>query len=178
MGAMTPELRTIMIVDDDAAIRETWVDYLASEHGFTLSLAETPDEAGTVINTRDGCVRVDAAQTRADMAVTRADGLREAITVLEVKLAKAEAVSDAARKRAHELANRVLILQGADDRVAGLRDLLADAECRAADAERRAADAEDARETALTHADAMERADAERRGRGLPARLRDAWRGR
>jgi hypothetical protein len=38
------------------------------------------------------------------MAVICADGLRDAITVLEVKLAEAEAVRDAARKRAHELA--------------------------------------------------------------------------
>src|SRR6516165_7384516 len=108
MGAMTPEMRTIMIVDDDAAIRETLVDYLTGEHRFTCSLAEGPgpDETDIVINTRDGRVRADTAQTRADIAVTRAVGLHDAITVLEVKLAKAEAVRDAARKRAHELANR------------------------------------------------------------------------
>jgi CheY-like chemotaxis protein len=170
MGAMTPEMRTIMIVDDDAAIRETLLGSLAGDHRFTLSLAATPDGTDTVINTRDGCVRADAAQTRADMAVTRAAGLRDAIAVLEVKLAKAEAVRDAARKRAHELANRVQVLQGAADRVASLRYLLADAE-------RRAADAEDARETALQHADAMERAEFERAARPLCRRLADAWRG-
>ena len=56
MGARLPEMRTIMVVDDDAAIRETLADYLAGELGFTLSLAETLEEADTVINTRDGCV--------------------------------------------------------------------------------------------------------------------------
>jgi hypothetical protein len=170
MGAMPPDVRT-MIVDDASAVRETLVHYLAGELGFTLSLTETLDEADTVINTGDGCVRAGATRTGADMAVTRADGLREAITMLEVKLAKAEAVREAAHKRAHELANRVQVLQRANDRIADLHDLLANAE-------RRAADAEDARTTAPTHADAMERADAERRGRGLLARLWDAWHGR
>jgi DNA-binding response OmpR family regulator len=56
MIPMIPEMRTIMIVDDDADIRETLADYLAGEHGFTLSLAETLDEADTVINAKDGCV--------------------------------------------------------------------------------------------------------------------------
>jgi hypothetical protein len=114
--------------------------------------------------------RADAAQSRSDMAVTRADGLRDAVTVLEVKLAEAEAVREAARKRAHELANRVQVLQGADDRIAGLRDLLADAE-------RRADAAENGRKAALEHADAMDRAEIERRGKGRWARLRAAWRG-
>jgi DNA-binding response OmpR family regulator len=56
MIPMIPEMRTIMIVDDDADIRETLADYLAGEHGFTLSLAETLDEADTVIEAKDGCV--------------------------------------------------------------------------------------------------------------------------
>ena len=53
---MIPEMRTILVVDDDADIRETLTDYLAGEFGFTLSLAETLDEADTVINAKNGCI--------------------------------------------------------------------------------------------------------------------------
>ena len=177
MGAMTPEMRTIMIVDDDAAIRETLVDYLTGEHRFTCSLAEGPDETDTVINTRDGRVRADVAQTRADIAVTRADGLRDAITVLEVKLAKAEVVRDAARKRAHELANRMMILEAAADRGREARERLTGLDGLLADAERRLAEAEQGRRIAQGRLDAQDRAAVARQGRGLLARLRDALRG-
>jgi CheY-like chemotaxis protein len=177
MGAMTPEMRTIMIVDDDAAIRETLVDYLAGQHRFTSSLAETPDETDTVINTRDGRVRADAAQTRADMAMTRADGLRDAITALEAKLAKAEAVRDAARKRAHELANRMMILEAAAEQGREAMERLTELDGLLVDAERRLAESDTARRTALERIDAMDRAEIARRGRGRWARLRAAWRG-
>jgi DNA-binding response OmpR family regulator len=49
-------MRTILIVDDDADIRETLTDYLAGELGFTVSLAETLDESDTVINGKHGCI--------------------------------------------------------------------------------------------------------------------------
>jgi hypothetical protein len=111
-----------------------------------------------------------AAESRVETANARADRLHDAVTVLEVKLTEAEVVKEAARKRAHELANRVLVLLSAEDRVAGLRDLLAEAE-------RRAADAEDGRKAVLAHSDALDRAEFERRGKGRWARLRAAWRG-
>ena len=140
------------------------------DDGTTCSLAET-------LNTRDGRVRADATQTRADMAVTRADGLRDAITVLEVKLAKAEAVRDAARKRAHELANRMMILEAAAEQGREAMERLTELDGLLVDAERRLAESDTARRTALERIDAMDRAEIARRGRGRWARLRAAWRG-
>jgi hypothetical protein len=55
-------------------------------------------------------------------------------------------------------------------RITGLHDLLADAEHRLVDAER-------GRTPALAQLDAIDRADAARRGKGRWARLRPAWRG-
>ena len=98
---------------------------------------------------------LERSEARADAAVTRADGLRDAITVLEAKLATAEGE----RERAGHLV----------DQVEGLHRLLSDAE-------RAARDAEDGWKAVLQHVDALERAEFERRGRGVLARLRDALR--
>ena len=121
--------------------------------------------------------RADAERARADVAMTCTDELREQITIIEAKLAEVEKVKEAARKRAHELSNRMMVLeagaeraQEATERASGLDRLLADAE-------RRLSDAEQSRATAVGRLDAMDRADAARRGRGRWARLRAAWRG-
>jgi DNA-binding response OmpR family regulator len=42
--------RSILIVEDDAAVQEVLADYLAGEHGFTIFTAETLDEAAKVID--------------------------------------------------------------------------------------------------------------------------------
>jgi DNA-binding response OmpR family regulator len=41
--------RSILIVEDDAAVREILADYLTGEHGFAIVTAETLDEAETII---------------------------------------------------------------------------------------------------------------------------------
>jgi hypothetical protein len=99
---------------------------------------------------------LERSEARADAAVTRADGLRDAITVLEAKLATAEGE----RERADQLV----------DQVEGLHRLLSDAE-------RAARDAEDGWKAVLQHVDALERAGVRAAGRGVLARLRDALRG-
>jgi DNA-binding response OmpR family regulator len=42
--------RSILIVEDDAALQEVLADHLAGEHGFTIFTAETLDEAGKIID--------------------------------------------------------------------------------------------------------------------------------
>ena len=71
----------------------------------------------------------------------------------------------AARKRAHELSNRMLVVQGAADRAEAEADELRP-QAEAALIAQAEADAEELRQ-----------ADAARRGRGRLARLRAAWRG-
>ena len=41
--------RSILIVEDDATVREILADYLTGEHGFAIFTAETLDEAETII---------------------------------------------------------------------------------------------------------------------------------
>ena len=42
--------RSILIVEDDAAVQEVLADHLAGEHGFTIFTAETLDEAEKIID--------------------------------------------------------------------------------------------------------------------------------
>jgi DNA-binding response OmpR family regulator len=50
-GGMTMSAkRSILIVEDDAAVQEVLADHLAGELGFTIFTAETLDEAAKVIN--------------------------------------------------------------------------------------------------------------------------------
>jgi hypothetical protein len=118
--------------------------------------------------------RAEQAENRADQAITRADSAdadrRAAIERVDAADAERRAAierTDAATARAEVAETRQ---RWTEDRVEGLRELLAEAE-------RRAADAEDGRKAVLQHADAMERAEFERQGRGRWARLRAAWRG-
>ena len=53
-----PTRRSILIVDDDAGVREILADRLADEHGFTIFTAETLDEAEAII--ADAGRRLDA----------------------------------------------------------------------------------------------------------------------
>jgi hypothetical protein len=114
--------------------------------------------------------RADGATTRLDAVLTVADGLHRQIAAMEVKLAAAEAgAAEVPQLRAAVDAEHS---HGIDleARIAGLHDLLADAE-------HRLTEAEGAKETALRLTEAMEQAEAERRGKGRWARLRSAWRG-
>ena len=53
-----PTGRSILIVDDDAGVREMLADRLADDHGFTIFTAETLDEAEVIIADADR--RLDA----------------------------------------------------------------------------------------------------------------------
>jgi hypothetical protein len=109
--------------------------------------------------------RADAAEARADMAVLRAAELREAIAVLEARLAEgalAEARAHAERAETSRDTDRA--------RAEALRQMLDEAEA----AEKRArAHAE----TAEDYVEALRQTEEARRGRGALARLRAAWRG-
>ena len=118
--------------------------------------------------------RAEQAENRADQAIARADSAdadrRAAIGRVDAADVERHAAierMDAATARAEVAETRQ---RWTEDRVEGLRELLAEAE-------RRAAVAEDGRKAILRHADAMERAEFERLGRGRWARLRAAWRG-
>jgi DNA-binding response OmpR family regulator len=50
--------RSVLLVEDHAAVREMLVDYLAGQHGFTVVVARTLDEADRLIN--DSERRLDA----------------------------------------------------------------------------------------------------------------------
>jgi DNA-binding response OmpR family regulator len=50
--------RSVLLVEDHAAIREMLLDYLAGQHGFAIIVARTLDEADKIIN--DGERRFDA----------------------------------------------------------------------------------------------------------------------
>jgi hypothetical protein len=194
----------IVIVSDDALDAEDWRDRPSpgvETDPDPASPGVTSGDPGSeaVIALREAVAvlteALQRAEARADMAVTRADELREAIAVLEARLARSEGAlaqvrahadqetvradsADADRRAANGRADaataRAEVAESrqrwAEDRVEGLRDLLAETE-------RRAADAEDGRKAVLAHADALERAEFERQGRGLLARLRDALRG-
>jgi DNA-binding response OmpR family regulator len=45
--------RSILLVEDHAAIRELLLDYLAGQHGFDIIVARTLDEADTIINDQE-----------------------------------------------------------------------------------------------------------------------------
>jgi hypothetical protein len=122
-------------------------------------------------------------------------GHRGEIVAIEAKLSAESARADEARKEAHEMANRVMVLQRDADRseaqVAALTDensalkvdrtvARADGTTLAIEAKRlhgELLDAQEAAQTAQKRLAAMERDDAERKARGLLVRLRDALRG-
>ena len=123
-------------------------------------------------------------ETADTVTVRRADyeALLSALADAGRRLTDAEQAKKTARKRAHELANRMMTLEAAaeerqetkerlkdaGEQLAGLHNLLVDAE-------RRLAESDTARRTTQERLDAMDRADAERRGQGRWARLWAAW---
>lgn len=138
-----------------------------------------------------------AMQTRAGKAVICAHGLRDAITVLEVKLAEAEAVKGCGAQTSPRAGNSTGPFISRCATVPGT------ARCQGIELSERATNGHAVSgsavqipriigaprssrprtsrywliaRAALQHADAMERADAERRCRGLLVRLRDALR--
>ena len=60
-----PARRSILIVDDDAGVRETLADRLADGHGFTIFTAATLDEAEAII--ADAGRRLDALILEIDL---------------------------------------------------------------------------------------------------------------
>ena len=142
--------------------------------------------------------RADRAERRADEAAARldarmkvGDSQREQIVAIEAKvaaetaraddlhgrLAEAEQVKEAARKRAHELANRMMRLEAEAEEGRETKERLTGLDRLLADAEHRLTEAEQGRRTAQDRLDAQDRAEVERRGKGRWARLRAAWRG-
>jgi chromosome segregation ATPase len=111
--------------------------------------------------------QLEHERARADDAVTRAADLREAIAVLEARLAGSEGAL--AEARAH--AERAETSRDADRaRAEALRQMLDEAEAAEKRARARA-------ETAEDHVEALRQTEEARRGRGRLARLRAAWRG-
>jgi hypothetical protein len=124
-------------------------------------------------------------------AETQIEHLRGQITVFEFRLTtetaradaekaradEAEQVRDAARKRTHELANRMMRLEAEAEEGRETKERLTGLDRLLADAEHRLTQAEDARRAAQERVDAQDRAAIARQGRGRWARLRAAWRG-
>jgi hypothetical protein len=107
--------------------------------------------------------RLETETARADAEKARAD--------------EAEQVKEAARKRAHELANRMMRLEAEAEEGRETKERLTGLDRLLADAEHRLTESDTARRTTQDRLDAMNRADTARRGKGRWARLRAAWRG-
>jgi hypothetical protein len=121
---------------------------------------------------------------RIDALLHAGEGHRAEIVAIEAKLTaataraeEAEQVRDAARKRAHELANRMMRLEAEAEEGRETKERLTGLDRLLADAEHRLTEAEQGRRTAQERLDAQYRAEVERRGKGRWARLRAAWRG-
>jgi hypothetical protein len=127
--------------------------------------------------TQDAKERLQSANERLQVTTDRLSETTERLTDAEHRLAEAEQVKEAARKRAHELANRMMTLEAAAEEGKETKERLTGLDRLLADAERRLAEAEQGRATAQERLDAQDRAEVTRRGRGRLARLRAAWRG-
>jgi chromosome segregation ATPase len=114
--------------------------------------------------------QLDVFEGRLGTETARADDLQG-------QLAEAEQAREAARKRAHELANRMMKLEAEAEEGRETKERLASLDGLLADAEQRLAESDTARRTTQERLDAMDRADAARRGKGRWARLQAAWRG-
>ena len=111
--------------------------------------------------------QLEHERARADAAVTHAAELREAIAVLEARLAGSEGAL--AEARAH--AERAETSRDTDRaRAEALRQMLGESEAAEERATARA-------ETAEDYVEALRQTEEARRGRGRLARLRTAWRG-
>jgi hypothetical protein len=111
--------------------------------------------------------RADQAEADRRAAVALADQTVLLLTDAVSRADQAEQGREAARKRAHELANRMFVVQGAADR----------AEAEAGDLRRQVEAAQIAQAEAEADAAELRQAATARRGRGRLARLRAAWRG-
>jgi hypothetical protein len=111
--------------------------------------------------------RAEVAERRADQADADRRQAEAARQAAETRADHAEQGREAERERAHELANRMLVAQGAADR----------AEAEAGELRRQAEAAQAARAEAEANAEELRQAEAVRQGRGRLARLRAAWRG-
>jgi len=125
------------------------------------------------------------SETADTVTVRRADyeALLSALADAGRRLTDAEQAKETARKRAHELANRMMTLEAAAEEGRGTKEQLKDAGEQLAglhdllvDAERRLAEAENGRRTTQERLDAQDRAEAKRRGKGRWTRLRAVWR--
>jgi hypothetical protein len=111
--------------------------------------------------------RADQADADRRAAIALADQTVALLTDTVARADQAEQGREAARERAHELANRMLVVHGAADR----------AEAEAGELRRQMQAAQIAQAEAEADAEELRQADAVRRGRGRLARLRAAWRG-
>jgi hypothetical protein len=118
-----------------------------------------------IVGHREQIVAIEAKLTA---ETARADDLQG-------RLVEAEQVKEAARKRAHELANRMMRLEAEAEEGRETKERLTGLDRLLADAEHRLAEAEQGRRTAQERLDAQDRADVARRGKGRWARLRAAW---
>jgi hypothetical protein len=155
----------------------------------TILAALREAHAGEISRLTEALARAEQAtaaeRARIDALIVSSNGLRDQIATIEAKLAaetaradEAEQVREAARKRAHELANRAMALEGAADRAEAEADALrTEVTLIQATKLATAEQAHAAAQAAQERLDAMRRADAERRGQGRWARLRAAWRG-
>jgi hypothetical protein len=111
--------------------------------------------------------RADQAAADRRAAIALADQTVALLTDAVARADQAEQGREAARKRAHELANQLMAVQAAADR----------AEAEADELRRQAEAAQIAQAEAEADAEELRQAEATRKGRGVLARLRGAWRG-
>jgi DNA-binding response OmpR family regulator len=94
--------RTVLIVEDDAAVRETLADHLAGEQGFNIVGAGTLNEAEAIINDKDR--RIDAV-------------------ILDVRMPDGDGRDFCAKFRRNGHNMPVIMLTGSDDEVDVVRGL-------------------------------------------------------
>jgi chromosome segregation ATPase len=145
-----------------------------AERAFTAALEAIREAHATeierLIRAKDGEIG------RLTEALGRAEGRGDAI---EAKLAAETARADEARKEVHEMSNRVMILQRDADRAETEAEALrtdltiarADGTTISVEAQRLRADLAEAEAALRREAEAVERAETERKARGLLVRL-------
>ena len=166
------EGRTLVEIPDDAEVKPP---ERAPERVRAGSTEGSPEQAGSITRLTVLLVAADARADRADLRAAKAEQRVEQVEqradAAAARAESADADRRAAEARADRAEQRSDVLRATIDELRAGQGLMVDMHARELSAAQRAAQEERER------ADAFAQDEAERKARGLLARLRAAWRG-
>jgi len=162
------EGRTLVEIPDDAEVKPP-------ERARERSTEGSPEQAGSITRLTELLVAAEARAERADLRAAKAEQRVEQVEqradAAAARAESADADRRAAEARADRAEQRSDVLRATIDELRAGQGLMVDMHARELSAAQRAAQEERER------ADAFAQDEAERKARGLLARLRAAWRG-